>query len=347
MTFPFPLFSNFSSLKVLFHIAIILIIIILIKISIINIDHKNFENFENNDISKFFLFNLITQKKGIYEGFSQDKSFILKQDNNIYDDFYIEIYDNLNNTIKRTQYDIKKIIDITYLNNEIAYLLDVGCGTGCLVNEFIKKGIDIIGIDKSQNMINYSNNKYNHNVLKNNISPIIYQCIEAENPIIYERSTFSHILCLYMTIYEIKDKIKFFRNAFYGLQLDGYLIIHLTKGNDDIIDDGNFRGFIDLGKPKTLDENTIIKSGITKLQTNFGGFVYNKDWTDIYNFKETFTDHKTHCIRQNELTLFYEPIDIIIEQCKLCGFSIYNSVPEDKTIGGILYFFKKLGTLKK
>lgn len=316
MAFPFPLFTNFTPLKVAFYIAILLTILFLIK-------YNKFYFWSNN-------------KKLKYEGFSQTRPFLLKEDNEIYDDFYIEIYDELHNTIKRTKYDINKIIEITNLNKETANILDIGCGTGCLVNEFTKKGILIKGIDKSKNMINYSNNKYK--TIKDP-SPPQFEYMDAENPIIFERVTFTHVLCLYMTIYEIKDKTIFFNNAFYGLQPGGYLILHLIDNDND--NSKKYNGFIDLGKPKAIDENTIINSGITKLETNFGGFVFKKDWTDIYNIKETFVDNKTNNIRQNEMNLYYEPINVIIEKCKRCGFVIYDKILEDNF--GILYFFTKLG----
>ena len=198
-------------------------------------------------------------------------------------------------------------------------------------------------------MINYATNI--HTPLLQNKKSVYYQCLEGEDPTIYQMSSFSHILCLYMTIYEMKDKLKFFRNAFYGLQQNGYLVVHLIKGEND------YNGFIDLGKPKAIDEKTIMESGIKKLETDFGGFLYKRDWSNIYNFKESFTDHKTHNVRQNELSWFYEPVDVIIEQTKRCGFNIYKIVPEYKNIGGgggggggvggDLYFFRKPGINKK
>jgi SAM-dependent methyltransferase len=326
MTFPFPLFSKISTLKILLYIAILLIVVISIK----------------------YFINKNKIPIGTYEGFTQDKQFVLKEDNDIYDDFYIEIYDLLNDTMTRTEYDINKIIDTTQLNPETAYVLDVGCGTGCLVNEFTKKGINVKGIDKSLNMINYANSKY-PTLLRNEtqMKPIIYQYMEAEDPIIYERCSFSHILCLYMTLYEMKDKMIFLRNAYYGLKPDGYLILHLVKGDVDIPDETSFNGFINLGKPKSLDEEDILKSGIKKLKTNFGGFIYNRDWTDNYKFKESFVDNNTNHIRQNELNWYYEPIDIIMEQSKRCGFSIYKILPENKNIGGFLYFLKKPAILAR
>ena len=337
MTFPFPLFAKFSPLKVALYIAIILIVVIAVRY----FGDKN---------------NWLQKRYGIYEGFSQDKPFVLKQDNDIYDDFYIEIYDALTNAGKRTSYDVDNIIKITNVNNDTAYILDVGCGTGCIVDEFTKKGITIKGIDKSQSMINYANNK--HPLLQNGTSStpsstpssVIYQCMEAEDATVYERATFSHILSLYMTIYELKDKAQFFRNAFYGLQPGGYLVVHVVKmgdGGGDGGDGGTYHGFINLGKPKALDESAIVKSGIKQMQTDFGGFVYKRDWSSDTMLRERFIDHDSQSIRENELTLYYEPLKVVVEQVIRAGFVVYDNVPAYSDVGGELYFFKKPGAIRK
>jgi hypothetical protein len=45
------------------------------------------------------VFSVYTKDKSFKntEGFEQEKNYIIKQDSEIYDEFYAEIYDNLNN----------------------------------------------------------------------------------------------------------------------------------------------------------------------------------------------------------------------------------------------------------
>lgn len=269
-----------------------------------------------------------------YEGFSQDRPFVLKQDNDIYDDFYIEIYNDLTNIVQRSQDDVAKIVETTGLNVAKSNILDVGCGTGLVVKEFAEKGAIVKGVDKSPAMIKHATNTH------------LLQCFtngEAEDPTLYERGAFTHILCLYMTIYEMQNKTTFFRNAFYGLQPGGYLVVHLCNN----VKEGEYRGFIHLGKPKALDEKTIADAGIKSHEVDFGGFTYKRDWSDSYMLKETFTDRDTHTIRQNELHWHYEPISVIVEQCKSCGFRVYTHIPASPSIGGWLYFFMKPGGTRK
>ena len=40
------------------------------------------------------------------------------------------------------------------------YILDIGCGTGDLANEILKRGAKITGIDASEEMVKSANDKY-------------------------------------------------------------------------------------------------------------------------------------------------------------------------------------------
>ena len=57
----------------------------------------------------------------------------------------------------------------------------------------------------------------------------------------FDQEAFSHITCLYFTIYYIKDKKRFFKNCFDWLMPTGHLAIHLVNRDkfDPIIEAGN------------------------------------------------------------------------------------------------------------
>ena len=50
-----------------------------------------------------------------YEGFTQETPYVFKQGNEVYDEFYTEIYNKLMLPDKRCTFEIYKIIEITYL----------------------------------------------------------------------------------------------------------------------------------------------------------------------------------------------------------------------------------------
>jgi SAM-dependent methyltransferase len=236
MTFPFPLF-RLSPLKVSFYFAIIFAFVFLYKYYSIN---------------GGYLWN--TLQKGKYEGFTQDTPFVSKTDSDIYDAFYCDIYDDITDTKMRTEEDYNIIPSLA--NDSI--VLVVGCGSGALVEKISTTitGVTVRGMDKSSAMIEKGESK--------NIDELY--CADAEDPTQYPRSHFSHILCFYMTFYEIKNPLIFLRNVYYGLQPDGYFVVHLidTAKTDDTLKKGI--GLVDLGKPKSLDEKYIKRENIQQFK---------------------------------------------------------------------------------
>jgi SAM-dependent methyltransferase len=97
-------------------------------------------------------------------------------------------------------------------------VLDVGSGTGHFVNALQGKGINATGVDSSNAMIQYAKKKYSHDYLVGDVT----------NMSLFSNGTFSHISCMYYTIYYL-NKTRFFQNAKEWLMPGGYLIVHLSK----------------------------------------------------------------------------------------------------------------------
>ena len=79
------------------------------------------------------------------EGFHQTKPYVYKKDDDIYDEFYADIYDELMNTSARSEWELVQMIRITSPDTNNSVFLDIGSGTGLLL--FLLQ--DVIGIDKS------------------------------------------------------------------------------------------------------------------------------------------------------------------------------------------------------
>ena len=246
------------------------------------------------------------------EGFTQQSRFLLKRNNEKYDEFYTNIYETIHSTIPRVNYELQTICSITQANDRSVFL-DVGSGTGYLVEQLTDLGFHAYGIDKSKSMIEYSENNYKNANVK---------CGDVSEPMSYENNTFSHILCLYYTIYEINDKNVFFKNCYYWLQPGGYLIIH-------IVDKSKFNPI------KNITQNTKLypilnseinnsKSRILNASVDFNDFTYKTNYdiktTNEMIITETFVDTQTTHIRQNEHTVFMDDLDNIIEIAKQSGF---------------------------
>lgn len=136
---------------------------------------------------------------------------------------------------------------------------------------------------------------------------------------LFDKNVFSHILCLYYTIYQFNDKKTFFKNCYFWLKPGGYLIVHMVEPTkfDTTVPASKHILF---GSPQNFYDVRITEHTI-----DFDSFKYKSSYQFNENkkdtlFKETFTDSSTSNIRQNEQMLYMENIDNIINIAKHNGF---------------------------
>lgn len=242
------------------------------------------------------------------EGFCQKDRFILKIDGDSYDDFYSEIYDEIPS--ENIDYQVQKVLSMLQPEPRFSTFLDVGSGTGHLVDVLKKWGYRAYGIEKSGAMIKKSEEKYPEIEIKND---------NVENPMAFDRALFTHIFCIDFTIYEIENKMAFFKNCFYWLQNNGYLIIHLAERTK----------FTPLGN-SAFD---LLGKRVLKKDIEYHDFKYAAEYLpkneNIVLFKETFVDKQTNNIRQNERTLVMESPDEILAIARIAGFVAKGSFQLD------------------
>ena len=265
------------------------------------------------------LFLLQTTRKYVkFEGFQQKEPFTIQRGSNVYDEFYSEIYDRLHNTETRSEKEAVEIINATQPDKTNSHFLDIGCGTGCLVNALKQKGYTAVGIDKSSAMIQTGCDR--HPDIK-----MAMKCGNALDAMTFERGMFTHILCMDRTIYEIEDKITFLRNCKHWLQPGGYLFLHLVEPSE-------FNAIVPLGQPRGLLKDTdelkmINGKRITDTAIDFIDFTYNSsydfsqyDKSGVVVQIEKFVDATTNNVRQNEHTYSMRPSRSILEDARYCGF---------------------------
>lgn len=245
------------------------------------------------------------------ESFQQSGPFSLKMDGDIYDDFYCDIYDRLMLPDVRVDYELGIIMRTLNPDKNRSRILDVGAGTGTLVNSLVSAGYNAIGVDKSLAMVQKG-------ILNEGPSKVIIKGDIGE-PMLFDKGAFTMILCLDFTLYEMPDKIAFFKNCYSWLERGGYLVIHLAEKDQ-------FNAIIPGAKPVVLDSiEQLGPERVKKTVIDFGGFVYTSDYVDGSNeyeliHKETFVDKASKNVRQNELTLYMEPSAKIIELVRKVGF---------------------------
>ena len=97
-------------------------------------------------MSTIFQKNIETMESG------SSPQFIIKRGDNIYDDFYVDIYDTLFFYKPKHDYELSLIFEKTSPTRN-SKILDIGSGTGHHVGEINKAGFNVKGIDKSNSMI--------------------------------------------------------------------------------------------------------------------------------------------------------------------------------------------------
>ena len=245
------------------------------------------------------------------EGFEQMDQFLIKSGSDIYDDFYSDIYDYLVFNNLKDDYEVGYIMNSASPSSQ-SKILDIGCGTGHHVSSLGAKGLDVLGIDISPSMIKKA---------KTNFPDYKFLLGDALNNQLFESNSFTHILCMYFTIYYFKDKAQFFNNCFKWLMPGGYLIVHLVERDhfDPILPPGNPLLYI--------SPQRYAKERITSTKVKFTDFSYSAnfqldDANDKALFVEKFKNDSDGKVRKNEHTLYMPDIQQIVDEAQACGFIV-------------------------
>ena len=247
------------------------------------------------------------------EGFKNNKSFSFN-DSNIYDNFYSNIYDLMVYSQIKNNYEVGEIINMTNLT-EHSIILDIGCGTGHHVGLLENKGYNAIGIDESSSMISKA---------KQNYPDSDFRVANVLNSNIFNYQTFTHILCLYFTIYYVENKEEFFRNCIGWLKPGGYLVVHL-------VDRDMFDPILPPANPlMLLTPQRYAKQRITKSKIKFDDFYYTANFDlnnrdNIARFKEKF-EFNDGKVKKQEHIMYMPTEKEIISIAQSVGFILQGNI---------------------
>ena len=250
-----------------------------------------------------------------FEGFEQNDKFLFKSGQDIYDDFYADIYDYLVFNNIKDEYEVGEIMNKTSASSQ-SKILDIGCGTGHHVGELSGRNIDIIGIDISPSMIKKATKNY---------PDYKFQVKDATNSQIFAPETFTHVLCMYFTIYYIQNKAQFFENCYNWLMPGGYLIVHL-------VDRKNFDPILPPGNPLLyVSPQRYAKERITSTKVKFTDFAYNANFeldeqNNIAKFTEKFKNDKDGKVRKQEHIMYMPDLNEIVDEVQGVGFVLEGKV---------------------
>ena len=245
------------------------------------------------------------------EGFKSTSEFITKKGSEIYDNFYVSIYDDLVYDNIKNQWELGHIINKTSPSSA-SYFLDVGSGTGHHVGSLQEHGFKAAGVDISPAMVEKATSNY---------PDAKFQVGDITKTITFGPDSFTHITCLYFTIYYIQNKRQFFKNCMYWLVPGGQLILHLVNRNkfDPILPVGDISVGVD--PQKYTDKR--ISSTIVK----FKNYDYKADFSlkdDIGHFDEIFKNKSTGDVRKNELELYMPSQEKILAMARDAGLILVS-----------------------
>ncbi len=248
------------------------------------------------------------------EGFITEDKYLFKSGNEVYDEFYANIYDYLVFNEIKNAYEIGEIVNTTG-PDETSVILDVGCGTGHHVDVLSKDNLKVLGIDISPSMIQKA---------KQNYPSRDFSVGNALDSTQFNSNVFTHILCLYFTIYYFPDKRRFFDNCMDWLKSGGYLVVHL-------VDREKFDPILPPGNPLYIvSPQKYAKERITTTKITFNDFVYNSDFkfdksANIATFDERFKFNNGN-VRKQEQKLYMEDTQDILTTAQQCGFILQGKI---------------------
>jgi SAM-dependent methyltransferase len=250
--------------------------------------------------------------KPVREGLVESNKFLFKEGTAVYDDFYADIYDYLVFNQFKNDYEVGVIINSSTPDSK-SVIADIGCGTGHHVKEFSNKNLNITGVDISPSMIEKAR--------QNN--PLIAHQLKVGDGLdghLFKDNSLTHILCLYFTIYYMKDKMRFFNNCMNWLMPGGFLIVHL-------VDKYKFDPILPPGNPLYIvSPQKYAKERITKTKVTFNEFVYDSNFkldnNDVATFDEKFKFNDGR-VRKQEQKLYMDDLPTIVNMAQDAGFLLH------------------------
>jgi SAM-dependent methyltransferase len=253
--------------------------------------------------------------KHMKEGFEQNDQFLIKTGPDIYDNFYANIYDYLVFNTLKNDYEVGEIVNKTSPSSK-SRILDVGCGTGHHVASLGSKGYDILGIDISSSMIEKA---------KENFPNYKFEVADALDGSEFEPDSFTHILCMYFTIYYFPDKAQFFQNCYKWLMPGGYMIVHL-------VDRAMFDPILPPGNPLLyISPQRYAKERITSTKVKFVDFSYSANFQldeskNMAYFTEKMKNDKDGKVRKNEHKMYMPDSQEILDEAQSSGFILEGKI---------------------
>ncbi len=266
-------------------------------------------------------FTASNQREGFTEGFTDiDESAVYKTNEDLYDEFYASVYDQLSQQATRTAAKVAITLQEWQKKGwkaEQMTVLDAGCGTGAALAALNKMKVGrILAVDKSEAMLAQAK-KHNPGVLT-----IDYRKADLMNPSALSGGEITHACCYYFTLYYLPDKEAFFRNLYLWVKPGGEIAI-------EVVNKYKFDPMLESSAPWVgFSLQKYSKKRVTESNVVFDKFNYSAKFDLIdpaAEFRETFK-FKDGNVRRQKHTLQMPTIEQIVKDGQAAGWTYVNSV---------------------
>ena len=170
--------------------------------------------FNNKKLNEGFVSNNV-------EGFITKKKYLRQTPLEIYDKFYVKLYDKLFGSSMRVEYEFIST-ESKYIKTwapDTIYILDVGCGTGHILRIAKRNKLSVDGMDNSNAMLQLAATAAPGTRLING------DMNDISN---YAEGKYSHIYCMFFTIYYSPNISNLFKNFNWALKQEGMIFLHVV-----------------------------------------------------------------------------------------------------------------------
>jgi SAM-dependent methyltransferase len=272
------------------------------------------------------------------EGFTMNKEFTLKTGEESLDHFYAKLYENLFYSDMHDDYEVGVILNKASPVQRTDALV-IGSKTGKHVNTLHSKGYNCYGMEKSNDMIAYSAEKYPENK---------FILGDGTNQLTFDAEKFTLITLLDFTVYTISNRRMLFENCYKWLSPGGFLAIHLI----------NVGGFFDSQTYGARERR--LSPAVTRLFSSkhvnnplgnndaiIDDIIYKSDMImndpEVIELRETFKNRKNGKKRQNVRKFITPDQTVILSEAKDCGFNMLSQIdllPFDRPFQYIYVLYK-------
>jgi len=276
------------------------------------------------------------RSSGLKEGFTSESEKSRTQwfeNDELYDEFYSSVYDNLTQLAGRYPQEISLIMHQwkKVTEPDTMDILDCGSGTGIASIFFAKQGVkSVTGLDKSEAMLRRARNV---TLPAANLPPeqrdsVTFLQGDMNQPMTFAAGQFSHAALLFFTIYYSNDPTGIFRNLYEWVRPGGQLAI-------EVVNKYKFDPLLESASPFVgISLQKYAKKRATKSKVEFDKFSYEAEF-DLQDpqaeFRETFR-FADDSVRRQRHTMYMRDVQEFVHIAQVAGWN-YNGYIDLITAG--------------